>query len=345
MQHDDWVRITSYLDGEATPAERRALERWLAEDPARQAAFERVRQVHEAAKPDALEHSSAEALVSNWEAVRQQTEQAGGDGYRDERAPARTRRAPVRRRRRFGAVQATMAVALIACGIWAALTLGDAGLGAAPELAQTWTTMSTQNARITLADGSQVRLGPETTLTQPDPSARQFELVGEARFEVTRDVARPFVVQTQHGSTRVLGTTFTVDSGANDAAMVVSVEEGRVAVRSVDAEGEVVLEAGHMARASLGISPVRLDALTPARDAPVVASLRFDDASLADVAAALAEVHGIRLVVADSALAQVPVTTDLTDLSLDEALEALEAFVGVAIERQGGAITLTPADQ
>lgn len=340
MQHDDWVRITSYLDGEATPAERRDLERWLAENPGRRAAFERARQIHEAAQADAPVGAN-DALATNWEAVRQQTELAGG-AHRVERTPARSHRAPVRRRRRFGVLQATLAVALMACGVWFAWTIGNAGFQAAPQTAQIWSTTPTQSARITLADGSQVRLGPETTLTQADPAVRQFELVGEARFEVVRDNARPFLVETQHGSTRVLGTTFTVNAGADAAEMLVSVKEGRVAVRSVDAEGEVVLEAGHMARATVGISPERIYAPEP--EAPAIASLRFDDASLAEVAAALAEVHGARLSVADSALAQVPVTTDFTSLSLDEALEALEIFVGVGVERQGDDVTLTPAD-
>lgn len=61
-------------------------------------------------------------------------------------------------------------------------------------------------------------------------------LEGEARFGVTHDAERPFIVTSAWGSVQVVGTAFTVS--AREGRMRVAVAEGRVLVRAANAPAE-----------------------------------------------------------------------------------------------------------
>jgi ferric-dicitrate binding protein FerR (iron transport regulator) len=60
---------------------------------------------------------------------------------------------------------------------------------------------------------------------------RLLELKGEAYFKVSRDVQRPFSIQTGNVSTTVLGTTFNVEAFPEDNRVEVSLVSGKVEVR------------------------------------------------------------------------------------------------------------------
>lgn len=79
-------------------------------------------------------------------------------------------------------------------------------------------------------DGSVLYAGPETELTfHQDSRQRTVTFArGEAFFDVASDPAHPFVVSTDFGSVRVLGTEFLVAYKGN--SVVITVREGRVGV-------------------------------------------------------------------------------------------------------------------
>lgn len=81
-----------------------------------------------------------------------------------------------------------------------------------------------------LPDGSALDLAPNTsaqvTLYRHQRIVRLAH--GEARFDIAPDAQRPFMVETDWGRVRVLGTVFTVS--ARDGQMRVAVAHGRVAV-------------------------------------------------------------------------------------------------------------------
>jgi transmembrane sensor len=91
---------------------------------------------------------------------------------------------------------------------------------------------------VTLADGTEVTLGPDTAIdVDLRPHERRITLVkGEALFHVCHDAARPFLVDAGAGHTRVLGTVFDVERTTDGVR--VGVLEGRVAVG--DSRGEAL---------------------------------------------------------------------------------------------------------
>lgn len=97
---------------------------------------------------------------------------------------------------------------------------------------QEFSTAAGQRAETVLADGSHVALNARTTLAVTlRRGERRVRLEqGEAYFEVAKDAARPFFVETPAGTVRVTGTHFNVRADTPEA-LEVTVLEGSVAVR------------------------------------------------------------------------------------------------------------------
>jgi len=73
--------------------------------------------------------------------------------------------------------------------------------------------------RLTLEDGSVVKLAPKSTLVWQVPfakSLRKIELEGKAFFSVSKNKHKPFVVYTGDISTTALGTSFWIDESVEN---------------------------------------------------------------------------------------------------------------------------------
>lgn len=84
---------------------------------------------------------------------------------------------------------------------------------------------------VRLEDGSVVWLNQKSTLSYPESFGwgdRQVSLDGEGYFEVESDRNHPFIVATNHGSVKVLGTAFNIRSVAGEKTEEVFVTEGIV---------------------------------------------------------------------------------------------------------------------
>jgi len=83
---------------------------------------------------------------------------------------------------------------------------------------------------VRLADGSELKLGPNTRLTLDLSDAqRTIALVrGEAYFKVAKDATRPFVVEANAYAVRAVGTEFAVSRRKHE--LIVTVSEGLVRV-------------------------------------------------------------------------------------------------------------------
>lgn len=135
---------------------------------------------------------------------------------------------PLRQRRRWPAFAAASMAACLA-------------LAAAPnvllELRSDYRTGTAQQQTVALADGSTIRLGPQSAVSVAfaDGERNVRLLSGEAYFEVARDEHRPFHVMTDQAVTTVLGTGF--DVRLDDDSTDVAVRHGRVRVASTASSG------------------------------------------------------------------------------------------------------------
>ena len=119
-----------------------------------------------------------------------------------------------------------VAATIAACGLAALLFLGVRTAwyerSIETELGE-WKTVS-------LADGSELRLGPNTRLTlELGDQQRSIALVrGEAFFKVAKDATRPFLVEANAYAVRAVGTQFAV--AHHQEELIVTVTEGEVRV-------------------------------------------------------------------------------------------------------------------
>jgi hypothetical protein len=104
---------------------------------------------------------------------------------------------------------------------------------------------------LVLPDGSVVWINSKTSFRYPesfDGDERRVFLDGEAHFQVRKDAARPFIVQTPNGEVRVLGTAFNVKAHSSGEYEEVYVESGIVAFKAKGGSEERKLKKGNAAR-------------------------------------------------------------------------------------------------
>lgn len=103
--------------------------------------------------------------------------------------------------------------------------------------------------RVVLSDGSVIWLNSDSRLEYPEKFAkgeRKVRVTGEAFFDVVRDTARPFIVDTEWQSVTVLGTEFNVSAYPLEPVMT-TLASGKVTVMPINGSEAVVLTPGEQA--------------------------------------------------------------------------------------------------
>lgn len=96
---------------------------------------------------------------------------------------------------------------------------------------------------LTLSDGTKVWLNSKTELTYPvsfTGKERRVKLNGEAYFEVARNEALPFIVETDQMDVKVLGTSFNVNAYRDELEFVTTLVSGRVEVQGAGTAARVL---------------------------------------------------------------------------------------------------------
>lgn len=200
-------------------------------------------------------------------------------------------------------------------------------------------TPTAQRQELTLADGSHVELNAQTSLRiDLGAEARHLRLAaGEAFFRVTKDPARPFIVETPAGAVRVTGTQFNVRA-ESATALEVTVAEGTVQVRPSDPAGRslapVVLTAREHLAAAAG--QVHVQTLSERALADQLAwrsgEIVFTATPLREALARFARYHG-RGLTATPAASELKVGGRHSLDDLDGFLASLEEVLPVKITR------------
>lgn len=89
---------------------------------------------------------------------------------------------------------------------------------------------------VVLPDGSTIWINAGSSIRYPKLFAtdmRTVKLTGEAYFSVTKDSLRAFIVETDHISVRVKGTTFNISAYPDDEKTITTLNSGKVEVRTV----------------------------------------------------------------------------------------------------------------
>lgn len=313
-----------------TAADERALQGWLAADPAHTRAFEQSGAAWAAV--------DAHAVAPEMMALRR-------DALERARSAA-SRRHSVGGRRRIGlAIAACVALVLVA---GAAVTL-PAGVLGGGELYQTGIG---ERRVVTLQDGSRVSLDAETRVAVRY-TAQQRNLTlfrGQARFDVTRDLARPFGVRMRDQIVVATGTSFNIDLLEQEARVtlieghvVLLPAAGGVSVGGGDpaAEERPELQAGEQ----LIVAPDRPAVLAPKVDLDRATAwqrgkLVFNDERLPDVVARVNRYAKTRVELGDADVHRVRVSGVFDAGDVAAFVEGVTGALPVSATRDGGRIIL-----
>lgn len=200
---------------------------------------------------------------------------------------------------------------------------------------------------VPLPDKSMVVLDPDSYIEYDETefkTQRRVYLSGGAFFEVERQEPHmPFVVHTEHLTTKVLGTSFRIAVIGNRSAHRITVNTGLVEVQSaktvllVAANQEVVykVDNGSLSQEDMvEYAPLSLEAVEQIFD--------FQAARLDTVLSVLAERYNISIDISNPELAKRTITASLGELHLYEKLELISKAVEARYALIDGRIVMTP---
>jgi len=123
------------------------------------------------------------------------------------------------------------------------------------------TTARGEMFQVTLPDGTSVWLNAASELKYPvsfEGSANRIvQLSGEGYFEVKKDAAHPFIVETMGQKIKVLGTHFNVNAYLDNQEVKTTLLEGRVQVNSLASSGQQrILKPGEQSTLQYGVLKV-----------------------------------------------------------------------------------------
>lgn len=179
--------------------------------------------------------------------------------------------------------------------------------------------------RLTLADGSSVRLIGDTRITVAENFAenRSVKLSGEAFFSVAEDPTKPFTVETDLLTVTVLGTEFNLKAYPQSEKTVVSLASGQV--RVTDGSGITVLAPMEQLIYDKDTGESVVAEVTAEQiDRWRFGEQRLDDISLEEALRAVADFYGKEIVIDGILPPDTGVTTILKENSTaGSALEAI----------------------
>jgi transmembrane sensor len=111
------------------------------------------------------------------------------------------------------------------------------------------TGMDQKNLRVSLPDGSKIYLNRNSELSYREnfgKNKREVKLTGEAFFEISPDVNKPFIIDAGKASVKVVGTSFNVITNNTESAVEVYVITGKVILSDKSGSQSVALEPGYV---------------------------------------------------------------------------------------------------
>lgn len=209
-------------------------------------------------------------------------------------------------------------------------------------------TLSTRNGQVftvVLPDRSKAYLNAGSVITYPTSftglAERRIKLSGEAYFEVTKDAAHPFIVETHDQRIAVLGTHFNVSAYEDDSRSTTTLLEGAVHVGSAK-ESQLkgkILKPGQQARIVVNSLQVK-DVIAEDAIAWKEGYFRFDNETLEEAMKKIARWYDVRVSFQDPSIKKQNVYGTLDRMSaIGDVLQILELTDAVQFDVRGNEIT------
>lgn len=218
---------------------------------------------------------------------------------------------------------------------------------AEPELITVSSTPG-NTVRILLDDGSLIWLKGSSRLSYPakfSEETRQIAFEGEALFEVEKDPNRPFIIDCDHATTTVLGTSFNIKS--DERSLEVVVLTGKVSVVSKGEKEAIVVTPDEKLIYNQQHSTLRKVAAADSEKLAAVNNtgylMKFEDTRMRDVIRRIEEKFDVKITLSNTELGNCVITADLTDQSLEKTLSMIGQTLDYEYEIADGEIIFSGA--
>jgi ferric-dicitrate binding protein FerR (iron transport regulator) len=321
-----WGLIAKYLNGEATNAEKRAVEEWIADSEENRAEFiqcqavsEKANQFYQTKNYD--ENKAFEAIKNRIGLKKENTKTRGRKLY-----------LPFLR-------YAAAAVLLLSIGITAyyfAFRKDEQGL-------IVFKTAGREQKTLTLPDGSIVTLNGNTRIVYPSEflaENRSVEIEGEAFFNVEPNPNKPFIITAENTQIKVLGTSFNVLAYPGAETIEVVVETGKVQVtqNSTGAGNstEVFLDPGEKATVTKKVKSVQ----KKTNDDPNYKSWKtgnfvFEKSTLSYVVETLEKSFQVEINFSDPEIEGLRYSAEFENKSIDFILDVIRLTFNLELKSEG----------
>ncbi len=198
----------------------------------------------------------------------------------------------------------------------------------------------------TLPDGTKITLNSNTTIHYPNKfaaSERTLKLNGEAYFEVTPDKNKPFIISAGDVRIAVLGTSFYVNTNAENDNIEVILTEGKVAVYYSSRPSEkVIMTPGDKVEVSTMKNKI---SKSKNENENYISwktkKLIFNNSSLNYIVNSLNKVYKSNIVITDRKLDNCRLTATFENQSLDAVLNVIKETLDLNIVKSGSTIELS----
>jgi len=206
----------------------------------------------------------------------------------------------------------------------------------------TATTQRGEQKTVTLSDGSVVRLNAESSITYPEQFAdtRNVQLTGEAFFEVAHNEAQPFIIRSADLMTTVVGTSFNIRAYPEEESIAVTVATGTVKMETADhrqSSGSLLLTAGDQGHydklsASISRTQVDLEKYLAWKDGTIL----LEGVSLQEAANILARWYNVEFVFRNPEQMTCTIDGKFRNDKLENILENLRFLLGIEYQIEAG---------
>lgn len=308
--------IFRYLSHETDDSETALLQMWLKSDSKNQKIFDKYKKTFELTKNYTNSEVSALEIEREWDII---ASRINFSSFQDFGGKTTHRKSYI-----LYAAAAMLALVMLVGG----------GLLYLDSTMSTNLTAEESVLKTNLSDGSQVALNIHSTLEYSkgfNKKQREVKLSGDAYFEVSHNVKKPFVVKTSLVSIEVIGTKFYAEE--RDSGVFVAVSEGKVRVYdSSNPQKELILNPNE----NTFFNPMEKNPEKNIGNNPNLISwsnrqLNFENVPLSIVVKDLERTYHVKIVLKNTEIGKCRLNVSFNDESLDSVLKIIETTLNLRI--------------
>ncbi|MGE8426980.1 MAG: FecR family protein [Sphingobacterium sp.] len=197
--------------------------------------------------------------------------------------------------------------------------------------------------KVRLKDSSTVLLFPGSSLKVAadfNQADRKVSLSGRAYFQVTHNSQKPFEVQTERLTTKVLGTSFEVNAGRSDHQQTITLHTGKVNIRY----GERMIANLHPNQQLTYDQMTHLFKITKVNATQALSwingELSYDQVQLQQICLDLEKWYNVRIEIKNRHLADKKISTSFKNTPIQEVLDIISVATGMSYSIKGNLITI-----